>query len=155
MLARGITTGPDGDLDKLRLALLGAIACAETSISIVSPYFLPDETLISALNVAALRGVQVDIVLPGVNNLWLVQWASTAQLWQVLERGCRVWMTPAPFDHAKLMVVDRLWTLVGIGELGPAQSAAQFRVQCRMLRSASGRPDARLDRCTRSPSASG
>ena len=56
VLARGITTGPDGDLDKLRLALLGAIACAETSISIVSPYFLPDETLIAALERGGAAG---------------------------------------------------------------------------------------------------
>ena len=150
-LARGITTGPDGDLDKLRLALLGAIACAETSISIVSPYFLPDETLIAALNVAALRGVQVDIVLPAKSNLWLVQWASTAQLWQVLERGCRVWLTPPPFDHAKLMVVDRLWTLLGSANWDAAQPAAEFRIQRRMLRSGLGRASARLDRCARSP----
>jgi cardiolipin synthase len=132
VLARGITTGPDGDLDKLRLTLLGAIACAETSIAIVSPYFLPDDTLIAALNVAALRGVQVDIVLPGVNNLWLVQWASTAQLWEILERGCRVWMTPAPFDHAKLMVVDRLWTLLGSANWDPRSLRLnfEFNVEC-------------------------
>ncbi len=132
VLARGITTGPDGDLDKLRMALLGAIACAESSISIVSPYFLPDETLIAALNVAALRGVQVDIVLPGVNNLWLVQWASMAQLWEVLERGCRVWLTPAPFDHAKLMVVDRLWTLLGSANWDPRSLRLnfEFNVEC-------------------------
>jgi cardiolipin synthase len=132
VLARGITTGPDGDLDKLRLALLGAIACAEKSVSIVSPYFLPDDTLIAALNVAALRGVQVDIVLPGVNNLWLVQWASTAQLWQILERGCRVWMTPPPFDHAKLMVVDRLWTLLGSANWDPRSLRLnfEFNVEC-------------------------
>jgi cardiolipin synthase A/B len=132
VLARGITTGPDGDLDKLKLALLGAIACAETSISIVSPYFLPDETLIAALNVAALRGVQVDIVLPGKSNLWLVQWASTAQLWLVLERGCRVWLTPEPFDHAKLMVVDRLWTLLGSANWDPRSLRLnfEFNVEC-------------------------
>ncbi|HTU25829.1 MAG TPA: phospholipase D-like domain-containing protein, partial [Pirellulales bacterium] len=132
VLARGITTGPDGDLDKLRFALLGAIACAEESISIVSPYFLPDDTLIAALGVAALRGVQVDIILPGVNNLWLVQWAATAQLWQVLQRGCRVWLTPPPFDHAKLMVVDRLWTLLGSANWDPRSLRLnfEFNVEC-------------------------
>jgi cardiolipin synthase len=132
MLARGITTGPDGDLDKLRIALLGAIACAESSIAVVSPYFLPDESLIMALNVAALRGVRVDIVLPEVNNLALVKWASNALLWELIERGCRVWFTPPPFDHSKVMVVDDVWTLLGSANWDPRSLRLnfEFNVEC-------------------------
>jgi cardiolipin synthase len=74
---------------------------------------LPDATLISALNLAALRGVQVDIILPAKNNLPFVHWASRAQWWQVLENGCRLWLTPPPFDHSKLMIVDGHWVLLG------------------------------------------
>jgi cardiolipin synthase A/B len=113
ILARGIPDGPEEDRGKIQDTLLGALACARSEVAIVTPYFLPDAALISALNVAALRGVEVDIVLPARNNLALVQWASTAQLWQVLERGCRVWSSPPPFDHTKLMVVDRCWSFVG------------------------------------------
>src|SRR5690606_21472250 len=76
---------------------------------------LPDDGIIAALNVAAMRGVEVDIILPEHGNLTTVQWATWATLWQVLERGCRVWLTPPPFDHTKLMVVDGLWTLMGSG----------------------------------------
>jgi len=111
--ARGIADGPDEDFEKLRLTILGAIACAHSSLTIVTPYFLPDSALITQLNVAALRGVEVRIVLPGRTNLQLVQWASTAQLWQVLDRGCRVWRSPPPFDHTKLMIVDEAWALLG------------------------------------------
>ena len=60
----------------------------------------------SARAIAALRGVRVDILLPAQNNLWFVHWASRAMWWQVLERGCRLWLTPPPFDHSKLMIVD-------------------------------------------------
>jgi cardiolipin synthase len=112
-LCRGIADGPDLDSDKIRLTILGGIGCARDSIDIITPYFLPDQPLITALNVAAMRGVNVNILLPEKNNLKLVQWASTAQLWQVLERGCRVWLTPPPFDHAKAMVVDGAWSLIG------------------------------------------
>ena len=77
VLARGIPDGPDDDFETLRLTLLGAIACARSSVHVVTPYFLPDASLIAALNVAALRGVQVNLVLPAVNDLALVQWAST------------------------------------------------------------------------------
>jgi cardiolipin synthase len=113
VFARGITDGPDEDFDKARLVLLGALACAHTSVQIVTPYFVPDSGLITALSVTAMRGVSVQILLPAVNNLALVPWAATAQLWQVLKRGCRVYYSPPPFDHTKLMVVDRGWGLIG------------------------------------------
>ena len=58
---------------------------------------------------AALRGVTVDIVLPGHNNLAVVKWASHKSYDRLLRRGCRIWHGPPPFNHAKLMVVDRLW----------------------------------------------
>ncbi|MFQ6046858.1 MAG: phospholipase D-like domain-containing protein, partial [Gemmatimonadales bacterium] len=46
-------------------------------------------------------------------NLALVHWAATAQLWQLLQRGCRVYYSPPPFDHSKLMLVDDGWALIG------------------------------------------
>ena len=115
-LARGFRYGPDDpDIGRIKLLLIGALAAAQTSVRIMSPYFLPDDAVCQALDVAAMRGVQVDIVLPGQNNLMLVGWASTAMLWQVLGRGCDVWMSPPPFDHTKLMVIDRAWALFGSG----------------------------------------
>jgi cardiolipin synthase len=113
VIARVITDGPDADFEKARWTLLAALAEAQFSIKIVTPYFLPTNSLISALNLAALRGVRVDILLPAKNNLPLVHWASRAMWWQVLERGCHLWLTPPPFDHSKLMVVDGHWVLLG------------------------------------------
>jgi len=132
VLARGITHGPDEDLGKMRLTLLGALACSRRKVAIMTPYFLPDEALVSALNVAALRGVQVDIILPRKNNLALVKWASTAMLWQVLEHGCNVWLSPPPFDHSKLMLVDGIWTLFGSSNWDPRSLRLnfEFNVEC-------------------------
>jgi cardiolipin synthase len=113
VLARGVTDGPDEDLDKLRWTILGALSIARYSVRIMTPYFLPDTAIISALNLAAMRGVKVDIILPARNNLPFVQWASRAMWWQVLEHGCKIWLTPPPFDHTKLMVVDGCWVLLG------------------------------------------
>ncbi|MGB0679187.1 MAG: phospholipase D-like domain-containing protein [Polyangiales bacterium] len=115
MLARGIADGPDRDFDVLRWTLLGAIACARERIRIVTPYFLPDADLLAALNVAAMRGVEVDIVVPARGNLAVVRWAMQAHLPLLHGRGCRIWLSPAPFDHSKVMVVDRAWTLIGSG----------------------------------------
>ncbi len=97
----------------LRLALLGRFSAARTRVVIVTPFFLPDADLISALNITALRGVQVDILLPQDNDLLLVRWAETAQFAQMLEYGCRIWIVPGPFKHTKLMLVDGVWTMLG------------------------------------------
>jgi cardiolipin synthase len=113
IIARAIPDGPDGDFENARWTLLAALAEAQTSVKVLTPYFLPDATLITALNLAALRGVRVDIILPAKNNLPYVHWASRALWWQVLERGCRLWLTPPPFDHSKLMIVDGHWVMLG------------------------------------------
>jgi cardiolipin synthase A/B len=131
-IARVITDGPDADYDKARWTLLGALSCAQTSVRILTPYFLPDQSLITALNLAALRGVQVDIILPAENNLPFVHWASRAMWWQVLERGCRLWLAPPPFDHSKLMIVDQHWVFLGSANWDPRSLRLNFElnVEC-------------------------
>ena len=115
-LARGIRFGPDDpDVGRIRLVIMAALAAAQTSVRIMSPYFLPDDAVCQALDVAAMRGVEVDIVIPAENNLPPVAWAMTAMLWQVLGRGCNVWLSPPPFDHTKLFVVDDAWAMFGSG----------------------------------------
>lgn len=110
---RGIAAGPDERGDRLRWVLQGALHAAQRRVRVVSPYFLPDAPLLAALNAAALRGVEVDVILPARGDLPHVDWAVRANLWQVLEGGCRVWFQPAPFDHTKLLVVDDTWFLLG------------------------------------------
>jgi cardiolipin synthase A/B len=112
-LARCIDDGPDEMSEPLRWSIVAGLDQAKRSVKIMTPYFVPDSSLITALDVAAMRGVEVDILLPGTSDLPHVQWAAWGQLWQVLERGCRVWKSPGPFDHTKLMVVDGAWTLLG------------------------------------------
>jgi cardiolipin synthase len=131
-LVRGMPDGPDEHFESFRHALLGAIASAETSIRVITPYFLPDAALITALNVAALRGIAVDIVLPGENNILLVQWATTSLLWQVVERGCHIWISPPPFDHSKAFVVDDVVTFIGSSNWDPRSLRLnfEFNLEC-------------------------
>ena len=132
VLARGIADGPDEDFEKLRWTILAALMVAQRSIRIVTPYFLPEPALISALNLAAMRGVTVDIMLPAHGNLPFVQWASTAHWWQVLEHGCRIWLTPSPFDHSKIFIVDDCWVLVGSSNWDPRSLRLnfEFNLEC-------------------------
>lgn len=111
--ARGIADGPDADIDNLPQVLLGALAVARTRVRILTPYFLPDESVLAALKVTALRGVTVDIVMPARSNLRVMDWATRPQLPELIASGCRVHLTPAPFDHTKLFLVDERWALIG------------------------------------------
>ena len=111
--ARVITSGPDADIQKIEFMVLEAIACAHRSVRIKTPYFLPDERLVTALALAAVRGVAIDIVLPARSNHIDMDWALRANVRPLLQRGCRIWLNPPPFDHSKLMVVDGEWSLIG------------------------------------------
>lgn len=130
--ARGIAAGPDEAFERIRWTMLAALALAERRVSIVTPYFVPDQTLMTALSLAALRGAGVDIVMPEMGNLRLVRWASRAKLSHLLASGCRVWLTPAPFDHAKLMTVDGAWTLIGSAnwDARSLRLNFEFNVEC-------------------------
>ncbi|HUX34949.1 MAG TPA: phospholipase D-like domain-containing protein [Gemmatimonadaceae bacterium] len=132
VLARGIPDGPDEDFEALLFTFLGAIGQARRHVRIVTPYFLPDKPLIDALKVAALRNVDVEILLPEHSNLRTVQWAQTAQLGTVLRGGCHVYLTPAPFDHSKLFTIDGEWSLVGSANWDPRSLRLNFEyvVEC-------------------------
>jgi cardiolipin synthase A/B len=131
-LARGISDGPDIDFEQLSNIILGAITSARSHIFIQTPYFIPDATMVTVLGLAAMQGVEVSIVIPEKNNLILVQWASAAHFGTLLEFGCRIFLSPPPFDHSKLMSVDGGWSLIGSANLDPRslQLNFEFNVEC-------------------------
>ena len=111
--ARVITSGPDQDIYKIEFAMLQAIGCAQRSIKILTPYFLPDERLVSALVLAAMAGVAVDVVVPERGDHPWMDWAMRAHVGPLLRAGARIWRAPLPFEHSKLFVVDDGWSLIG------------------------------------------
>jgi cardiolipin synthase len=130
---RVVSSGPDATLETNHKMLLGAISVAHHSIRIMSPYFLPDRELVSALATAAQRGVRIDIVVPLENNLQLVDFAMTAQFDQVLKHGCHIWRIAGAFNHSKLMTVDDHWSYVGSSNLDPRSLRLNFEVDLEIL----------------------
>jgi len=70
----------------------------------------------------------VTLVLPSVNNLPYVHWASRAYLWEVLQHGIRVFYQPPPFVHTKLFLVDGVWSLIGSANLDPRSLRLNFEL---------------------------
>ncbi len=133
MFMRVLPSGPDASLEANHKMLMAAFSIARRSIRIMSPYFLPDRELISALTTAARRGIDIDIVVPSANNLVLVDRAMTAQFDQVVRSYCRVWRAQGPFDHSKLLVVDSIWAFVGSSNLDPRSLRLNFEIDLEVL----------------------
>jgi cardiolipin synthase len=112
-LARAASSGPDEDLGKIEAIWAAAINQAKERLRIVTPYFLPDNHLMASLILAALRGVKVELIIPERTDSRWLDWAMRAHLgfYPVPELEC--YLTPAPFDHAKLVTVDGRWCSVG------------------------------------------
>lgn len=127
-LARVVTDGPGDWQRKMSLHFLSAINSAEKSICICTPYFLPDSGLTTALIAAALRGVEVDILIPRESDHALAAWALYGSLWEILAYGCRVWQSPPPFDHSKLFIIDNEYTSIGSSNWDPRSLRLNFEM---------------------------
>ena len=127
-MCRTIVEGPDEDLDKLLSVLVAAVSAAREQVAIMTPYFVPPRELVGALKGAALRGVRVTVIVPDRNNLPFVHWASRKMMWELLQRGVRIYLQPPPFVHTKLLMVDRHYVQVGSANMDPRSLRLNFEL---------------------------
>ena len=127
-LCRVVLDGPGSEADTLNDLFCGAVNCARRSVRIMTPYFLPSHDLMSSLRSAALRGVDVRIVLPGHNNLPFVHWATFRLLPTLLEAGIHIWYQPPPFVHSKLLAVDGYYAQIGSANLDARSLRLNFEL---------------------------
>ncbi|MGD8385913.1 MAG: cardiolipin synthase [Desulfobacteraceae bacterium] len=127
-VCRAIVDGPGEDLDSLAMILVGAVSAAQRQVLIVTPYFLPSREMIGALQAAALRGIEVTVLLPSKNNLPFVHWAARNMLWELLQWGIRIYYQPPPFVHTKLFLVDGRYAQIGSANLDPRSLRLNFEL---------------------------
>ncbi|MEO0422503.1 MAG: cardiolipin synthase [Pseudomonadota bacterium] len=125
---RVVADGPDESIDSLALLILAAIGAAQSSIQIMTPYFLPNRQMVAALQAAALRGVSVQVVLPALNNLPVVHWANRNVLAELTAWGVKIYYQPAPFAHSKLLCIDDGYSLIGSANLDPRSLRLNFEI---------------------------
>ncbi len=114
--AQLIASGPDQADDTVYSLLISSCFSAKTRILAVTPYFLPDATLLMALTLAARRGVAVDLVLPQRSNHRLADLSRPSAMRDMVKAGARVWLLPQMI-HAKGVIVDDQLALVGSANL--------------------------------------
>lgn len=125
---RAIADGPERSLARLTELLVGAIGAARRRVAIMTPYFLPPREVMAPLLAAALEGVDVAVILPAKNNLPYVHRATRHMLWELLERGVRVYYQPGPFVHSKLFYVDDAYAQIGSANLDPRSLRLNFEM---------------------------
>ena len=110
-------SGPDSPTSTIMLSLLKAIALAEEEILITTPYFIPGESILDSLKVAALGGVSVKILAPGISDSRLVNAAAWSNYGDLLDAGVEIYLYQKGFIHAKTIVVDRLVSIIGTANM--------------------------------------
>lgn len=113
VVARVIQDGPDQYHMRIRWTLFNALVCAQTSVKIITPYFIPDQTLMASLQAAALRGVSIEIIVPKHSNILFLDWVMQANFLRIMKHGIRIYKNNRPFDHSKIVIIDDIWSFIG------------------------------------------
>jgi len=105
--------GPDSDWASIMQAFFLAITKAKHHIYIASPYFVPNESILTALKTASLSGVDVRIMLPGKSDSTVVYWSSLSYVSELLDAGIKVYLYQNGFNHSKILMIDSSFASVG------------------------------------------
>ncbi len=135
-VCRTIVDGPNDELDRLAFIFAGTISCARRRVTIMNPYFLPSREIMAALQAAALRGVNVSVILPARNNLPFVHWATRNLLYELMEMGVHVYYQKPPFVHSKVFVVDDHYGQIGSVNIDPRSLHLNFELAVEVYGSA-------------------
>lgn len=127
-LVQIVPTGPDQDHPVLAHVFFAALALARRSICISTPYFVPDPGLILALQHAAYRGIQVDILIPSRTDSKVVLWAGRSYYPDLLAAGARIHEFPHGMLHSKVVIIDDGWNLVGSANMDVRSFLLNFEV---------------------------
>ncbi len=121
-------SGPDSDYAAIMQAFFAAISRAKEYIYISTPYFIPGESMLTALKVAALSGVNIKIILPEHSDSKIVHWASRSYFTELLEVGIEVYLYQPGFNHSKTMVIDGTFCSIGSANMDERSFEDNFEI---------------------------
>lgn len=112
-IVRAIGSTFDGPESPIYQTLISAIDQAERSVRVTNAYFVPDARLMKALTDAARRGVNVEIILPGKTDSWIVFHAGRSNYAALLDAGVKVYERQGGVLHSKTATIDGVWSTIG------------------------------------------
>ena len=131
-LAHVVASGPDLDRPNIQHAFFIAITSATSRLWITTPYFIPDHAIKMALVTAALRDVDVRLIVPGPDccDIPMARWAARSFYEDLIRAGVKVYEYLPQILHAKLMIVDDTWTIVGSANMDIRSFRLNFEINC-------------------------
>ena len=122
------TSGPDSDWASIMQAFFAAITRAQHHIYISSPYFTPNEAVLTAIKVAALSGIDVRIMIPSRSDSKVVYWASRSYIGELIDANVKVYLYRRGFNHSKLIMIDGQFSSVGTANMDIRSFEDNFEV---------------------------
>lgn len=123
-----VTSGPDSEWEQIKNGYIKMISNAKRSILIQTPYFIPDASLLDALRIACLSGIDVNIMIPNKPDHAFVYWATLSYIGELLKAGATVYIYDNGFIHAKTIVVDDEIASVGTANIDVRSFRLNFEV---------------------------
>lgn len=122
------TSGPDSDWASIMQAFFAAITRAQHHIYISSPYFTPNEAVLTAIKVAALSGIDVRIMIPSRSDSKIIYWASRSYIGELIDANVKVYLYRKGFNHSKLIMIDGVFASVGTANMDMRSFEDNFEV---------------------------
>lgn len=129
-----IPGGPDNEWEVIKHVFFSMIVSAKSSIWIASPYFIPDEDILSALKVAALSGIDVRLLVPNRPDKKIVFYASRSYFPELLEAGVKIFEYESGFLHSKIIIVDNELASIGTSNMDMRSFHLNFEVNAFLYR---------------------
>ncbi|WP_270182503.1 cardiolipin synthase [Alkalihalobacillus sp. CinArs1] len=126
--AQVVPSGPDTKRSAMTDLYFSLITTAKDRVWIATPYFVPNKALRAALSIAAMRGVEVKLIVPEVSDGFLTQYATRSYFSQLLEYGVEVYMYQRGFLHQKIMIVDDDIATIGTANMDMRSMHLNFEV---------------------------
>ncbi|MEG0774154.1 cardiolipin synthase [Clostridium sp.] len=123
-----ITSGPDSKWCSIRNTYLKLIYKAKKNIYIETPYFVPDESILTALKIASLSGIDVKIIIPCKPDHPFVYWASKSYIWDLMDSGAKCYTYDNGFIHSKMVSIDGKACSIGSANMDIRSFSLNFEV---------------------------
>lgn len=123
-----ISSGPDSEWCTIRNTYLKLINKAKNSIYIETPYFIPDESILTALKIACLSGVDIKIIIPCKPDHPFIYWASKSYIWELVECGIKCYTYDNGFIHSKMVSIDGNMCTIGTANMDMRSFNLNFEV---------------------------
>jgi cardiolipin synthase A/B len=122
------SSGPDSDWANIMQVYFSAIATARKSIFISTPYFSPDEGILTAMKTASLSGVDVRVILPDKSDSIVAHWNTRSYVDELLDAGIKIYLYNKGFNHSKYILVDNVFASVGSANVDMRSFELNFEV---------------------------